>query len=141
MPIGPITITEDNGYITRLDFSAEGMDEPSPLIKKAFNQLDEYFAGQRQIFELPLAPAGTAFQCRVWKILQEIPFGRTICYKTLAELCGNAKAVRAVGGANHRNPLPIFIPCHRVIGSNGKLVGYGGGLSIKTFLLKLEQDI
>ena len=99
----------------------------------------EYLEGKRREFDLPLAPAGTEFMLRVWKALQDIPYGETRSYKDIATMAGNSKACRAVGMANNRNPISIFIPCHRVIGANGVLVGYGGGLDKKTFLLDLEK--
>jgi methylated-DNA-[protein]-cysteine S-methyltransferase len=102
-------------------------------------QLEEYFEGKRRGFDLPLAPEGTAFQQRVWRALLDIPYGDTISYGELALRIGNKAASRAVGLANGSNPLPIVIPCHRVIGSNGKLTGYGGGLPIKQQLLTLER--
>ena len=102
-------------------------------------QLTEYFAGRRQTFELPLAPEGTPFQQRVWSALLGVPYGETISYGELAARIGRRSASRAVGLANGSNPLPIVIPCHRVIGSNGKLTGYGGGLAIKERLLALER--
>ena len=101
-------------------------------------QLDEYFAGRRQRFELPLAPQGTAFQQAVWQALLQIPFGQTRCYSALAAEIERPKAVRAVGAANGANPIAIIIPCHRVIGSDGSLTGYAGGLPRKALLLKLE---
>ena len=104
------------------------------------SQLNEYFAGTRKSFDLPLKFDGTEFQNRVWRELQNIPYGKTISYKELAEKTGNIKACRAVGMANNKNPLPIIIPCHRVVGSNGKLTGYAGGLEVKKFLLELEQE-
>ena len=103
------------------------------------SQLTEYFAGTRTRFELPLAPEGTPFQQRVWKALLDIPYGETISYGELAARLGSRSASRAVGLANGSNPLPIVIPCHRVIGANGKLTGYGGGLPIKERLLALER--
>jgi methylated-DNA-[protein]-cysteine S-methyltransferase len=103
-------------------------------------QLREYFSGRRTEFELPLAPQGTAFQRGVWRQLQEIPYGETISYGELAKRVGNPKASRAVGAANGQNPIPIVIPCHRVIGSNGKLTGFGGGLPTKEALLALERS-
>jgi methylated-DNA-[protein]-cysteine S-methyltransferase len=103
-------------------------------------QLQEYFAGSRSDFDLPLAPQGTSFQIKVWDALQKIPYGETISYAELAQRIGRPKAVRAVGAANGANPIPILIPCHRVIGSNGALVGYGGGLDIKKHLLALEKE-
>ncbi len=108
-------------------------------IKKAKLQLAEYFEGKRQYFDLDLAPKrGTQFQKKVWKTLCGIPFGKTWSYTDVATKIGSPKAVRAVGGANNRNPIAIVVPCHRVIGKNGALVGYGGGLDLKTKLLKLE---
>ncbi|MET0289723.1 MAG: methylated-DNA--[protein]-cysteine S-methyltransferase [Pseudoxanthomonas sp.] len=107
-------------------------------IDLAQRQLDEYFAGERQVFDLPLAPAGTAFQLLVWKTLAAIPFGSTWSYGQLAHRVGKPSASRAVGAANGRNPLPIVLPCHRVIGSAGALTGFGGGLPTKEFLLRLE---
>lgn len=101
-------------------------------------QLDEYFSGRRQRFELPLAPQGTAFQQAVWQALQTIPYGRTSCYSALAAEIARPKAVRAVGAANGANPIAIIIPCHRVIGRDGSLTGYAGGLTRKALLLKLE---
>jgi len=109
------------------------------ILDEAVRQLEEYFAGKRREFGLPLAPTGTEFQKAVWGALQQIPYGCTISYKTLAERIGRPAAVRAVGLANGRNPLPIVIPCHRVIGHDGSLTGYGGGLGIKRILLELER--
>jgi methylated-DNA-[protein]-cysteine S-methyltransferase len=106
---------------------------------EAVRQLRAYFAGELQAFDLPLAPQGTPFQLAVWKHLCEIPYGETISYGELARRIGNPNASRAVGLANGSNPIPIVIPCHRVIGSNGKLTGYGGGLPIKDKLLGLER--
>lgn len=109
------------------------------LIKKAASQLFEYLNGKRRDFNLPLLKEGTDFQISVWNELLKIPYGETRSYKDIAIAINNEKAVRAVGMANNRNKIPIFIPCHRVIGSNKKLVGYGGGLEIKEFLLNLEK--
>lgn len=111
-------------------------DEPFTEVR---TQLQAYFAGERFVFDLPLAPQGTPFQLKVWHTLQAIPYGETISYAELARRIENPRAVRAVGAANGSNPIPIIIPCHRVIGSNGALVGYGGGLHIKKMLLALEQ--
>lgn len=108
------------------------------LFREAKAQLDAYFAGRLKAFSLPLSPAGTEFQQKVWKLLQDIPYGTTCTYGEIAARAGNPKACRAVGMANNRNPLPILIPCHRVVGANGGLVGYGGGLDIKLRLLQLE---
>jgi methylated-DNA-[protein]-cysteine S-methyltransferase len=109
-----------------------------PLLRETARQLAEYFAGARRVFDLPLAPRGTAFQCDVWTTLATIPFGETISYAQLASRVGKPTAVRAVGAANGRNPLPIVLPCHRVIGADGSLTGFGGGLPTKQFLLQLE---
>ena len=114
--------------------------EPAPFTA-ATAQLDEYFAGERTKFELPLAPAGTPFQQRVWAMLREIPFGETTTYGALAERLGSPKLVRAVGMANGRNPISIVVPCHRVIGAGGALVGYGGGLERKRALLAHEAEV
>ena len=110
------------------------------LLKKANQQLQEYLTGKRKIFDLPLAPGGTEFQQKVWNSLQEITYGKTNSYKDIAKNIGNIKACRAVGMANNKNPILIFIPCHRVIGSNGKLVGYAGGLNVKEKLLEIEKE-
>nr|WP_320024410.1 methylated-DNA--[protein]-cysteine S-methyltransferase [uncultured Acetobacterium sp.] len=140
---GKIVLTENGMAITRLIFSevlpegVNGME--TPLIKKAVQELQEYFSGTRQRFDLPLSPQGTDFQQKVWKALQDIPYGAVCSYKDIARAIGNEKACRAVGGANNKNPISIIIPCHRVIGANGSLVGYGGGLEIKKQLLALEQ--
>ena len=146
-PIGPLTLVEEDGALAAVHFhpdlprDAASFALPStPLLRQAAAELREYFAGQRRQFTVPLAPKGTPFQQKVWKALQEIPYGETRSYKEIAIAAGNEKACRAVGMANNRNPLPIFIPCHRGVGSNGKLVGYAGGLDVKTFLLELEQS-
>ena len=138
-PVGFFTIYEQNGALVRLALGKENESGSSPLLAAAVRELEEYFAGVRQVFDLPLAPKGTVFQQRVWHALQQIPYGQTASYKQLAAAVGNPLACRAVGGANNKNPLPIFIPCHRVIGTDGKMVGYAGGLKIKQFLLELEQ--
>ncbi|GAA0134583.1 methylated-DNA--[protein]-cysteine S-methyltransferase [Paenibacillus sp. YSY-4.3] len=118
---------------------AEYVRAAEPLAP-ALAQLGEYFAGKRHSFDLALDMRGTEFQQKVWKALLEIPYGAAVSYKSIAEKIGQPKAVRAVGGANNKNPLPIVVPCHRVIGSGGALVGYGGGLSIKESLLSLERQ-
>lgn len=142
-PIGDLTIAEKKGFLTAVAFGAAIPDGYSrcntSLIRQTAAQLKEYFAGCRKQFDLPLAPEGTAFQQKVWAALQTIPYGTTVSYLDIAVQIGNARACRAVGMANHNNPVSIIIPCHRVIGKNGSLVGYGGGLDIKTQLLKLEQ--
>ena len=110
-----------------------------PHLAKAVVQLQEYFGGTRQVFDVPLAPQGTLFQMEVWRVLRTIPYGETQSYADIAERIGRPKAVRAVGAANGRNPLSIFVPCHRVIGKNGSLTGYAGGLAQKSVLLEIEQ--
>ncbi len=138
--IGKISIVSDGQFIERLDFGEnEGEMLSCPLNDQVALDLDHYFRGKLRQFEVPLNPIGTLFQRQVWKALQTIPYGETRSYKQLAELIGNPKACRAVGMANNRNPIAIIIPCHRVIGADGKLVGYGGGLPIKEYLLELEQ--
>ena len=110
-----------------------------PLLEEAARQLRAYFAGQRQAFSLPLGPRGTAFQLQVWQALQTIPYGEVRTYGEIARAIGKPKACRAVGMANHKNPISIIVPCHRVVGADGSLTGYGGGLAAKEFLLALEQ--
>ncbi|MGR5285058.1 methylated-DNA--[protein]-cysteine S-methyltransferase [Vibrio maritimus] len=118
-----------------------GEHNPShPLLKQAETELKEYFAGERQTFTLPLAAIGTDFQRKVWQALCEIPYGEAISYQELANRLGNSKAVRAVGTANGKNPLSIVVPCHRVVGKNGKLSGYAGGVERKLRLLNLEAE-
>ncbi len=143
--LGPVGIAEADGNITHLFFRGESFSEKdfcnreTPVLAEAGRQLREYFEGTRREFNLPLAPKGTDFMLRVWTALQEIPYGETRSYKDIACMAGNSKACRAVGMANNRNPISIFIPCHRVIGSGGDLIGYGGGLDKKAFLLELER--
>ncbi|NLU35896.1 MAG: methylated-DNA--[protein]-cysteine S-methyltransferase [Clostridiales bacterium] len=144
-PVGKVGIIENGHAVTRVFFAAENNSTginiaETELLKEACRQLQEYFAGNRKKFDLPLAPEGTSFQLKVWKALQSIPYGETRSYKDIAIAVGSPKATRAVGMANNRNPIAIIIPCHRVIGSNGKLVGYGGGMHVKEFLLNLEQE-
>lgn len=114
--------------------------QTTELLSMATIQLDEYFQGKRTTFSLPFKLTGTPFQLVVWKELQNIPYGQTTSYKEIAQKINKPKACRAVGMANNKNPLPIIIPCHRVIGSNGKLIGYAGGLKLKNYLLELEQS-
>lgn len=137
-PIGPLTLQADEAAVTAIRFGADGARDASPLLDAAEAQLREYFAGARRTFDLPLAPHGTAFQQRVWAALRAIPYGETRTYGELAAAIDSPNAGRAVGMANHRNPIPIIIPCHRVIGANGTLTGYAGGLEIKRRLLALE---
>ncbi len=143
--IGELGIAEHGGAITHLylrreDVPASAVIKETQLLKEANRQLQEYFAGARQEFALPLEPAGTEFMVAVWQALRAIPYGETRSYKEIAQSIGRAKAVRAVGLANNRNPIPVFIPCHRVIGADGSLVGYRGGLSMKGHLLALEKQ-
>ncbi|GIM28201.1 methylated-DNA--protein-cysteine methyltransferase [Clostridium polyendosporum] len=142
--IGKIGIIENGTAITHLHLKESIPQDvniiETPLLKKANKQLQEYLTGKRQTFDLPLAPQGTEFQQKVWSVLQEIPYGKTYSYKDVAKNIGNIKASRAVGMANNKNPIPIFIPCHRVIGSNGKLVGYACGLDVKEKLLEIEKQ-
>lgn len=139
-PVGKLTLREEKGEIRELVFGErDGEQEESLLLLEAKRQLALYFTGRLKVFDLPLGPQGTDFQRKVWMELRQIPYGETTAYGELARRIGNPKAARAVGGANHHNPISILIPCHRVIGADGKLVGYGGGLSIKEFLLDLEK--
>jgi methylated-DNA-[protein]-cysteine S-methyltransferase len=122
----------------RVKLEAAKLDPRHPILCEAERQLAEYFAGRRTRFDLPLEPRGTAFQRKIWQTLRAIPFGQTRSYLDLAKAVGSPKAVRAVGGANGKNPLSIVVPCHRVIGANGRLVGFAGGLETKAKLLALE---
>lgn len=143
--LGKIGIAENGNAITNLYFQKELIPPDvvlyeTEILKEAGKQLQDYLAGKLKYFTLPLAPAGTEFMLRVWESLRAIPYGETRSYQEIAQSVGNKKASRAVGLANNRNPIPIFIPCHRVIGANGKLIGYGGGLEIKAHLLGLEKQ-
>lgn len=147
-PTGKLLLVADEGGLRLVSF-AEGKTparveaswkKGSRLLREAVRQLRGFFAGELQQFDLPLAPDGTQFQQRVWNELQQIPYGETISYGELARRVGNPAASRAVGLANGSNPIAIIIPCHRVIGSNGKLTGYGGGLENKRWLLDFEQS-
>ena len=145
-PIGPLMLAADDAGLRHIEFRdnrhpanrADWHGGDSEILQASEAQLAEYFAGTRTSFDLPLAPQGTAFQLQVWHELARIPFGATISYAQLAQRIGKPEAVRAVGAANGRNPLPIVLPCHRVIGADGALVGFGGGLPTKQFLLRLE---
>jgi methylated-DNA-[protein]-cysteine S-methyltransferase len=148
-PLGPLLLVGGEDALTAI-WLPSGRDrlEPEPHwieaaapFREAARQLAAYFAGTLRRFELPLAPEGTPFQQRVWGALRGIPYGETISYADLARSIGQPAAVRAVGAANGQNPLSIVVPCHRVIGSDGRLVGYGGGLPAKSFLLDLEQRV
>ncbi len=139
-----IGIAENDGKITNLFFADQCNYFPAPiqetpLLKEANRQLQEYFARARKVFDLPLNPQGTDFQLQVWQALCDIPYGETRSYQDIAIAIGNKKACRAVGQANNHNPIAIIIPCHRVIGANGALVGFAGRLDLKVKLLKLEN--
>jgi methylated-DNA-[protein]-cysteine S-methyltransferase len=142
-PVGPLLLTSNGSALTRLLFDVPPdptwSTEPSPVLVEAVRQLEEYFAGERRDFDLPLEPAGTPFQLTVWAALRDIPYAETINYGQLAGRVGNPNASRAVGLANGRNPISIVVPCHRVIGADGSLTGYGGGLDRKRTLLELER--
>lgn len=160
-PVGTLTLVERDGQLTEIRFGTlagcdadgpgHGRDRKvgddlapnryasTPLLLRAAEQIGEYFAGSRQSFDLPLDLRGTPFQIAVWQALGKIPYGETRSYAEIARAVGSPTACRAVGMANHRNPIPIVIPCHRVVGSDGSLVGYGGGLRIKRLLLALER--
>lgn len=141
--IGKLLIEDNNKAITKVylieEFDSNIITEETELIKEAIKQINEYFEGKRTVFNLPLALEGTDFQKKVWNELIKIPYGETRTYGEIAKYIGNEKASRAVGMANNKNPIIIMIPCHRVIGANGKLVGYLGGLHIKEKLLNIEK--
>ncbi|MGL5033077.1 MAG: methylated-DNA--[protein]-cysteine S-methyltransferase [Microcystaceae cyanobacterium] len=144
--IGLITIVENEGKITQVCFATDSIPPNleminTSLLAEAFAQLRAYLAGELLIFSLPLSPSGTDFQQQVWQHLTQITYGETLSYKDLAIALHNPQAGRAVGQANNRNPIPLFIPCHRVIGANGKLIGYRGGLTVKTQLLATEKRV
>lgn len=143
-PIGLYMIAASDKGITYVDRLTADQTVPvlseTPLLLEAKRQLQEYFAGTRKDFDLPLDTQGTPFQEKVWAALRQIPYGKTVSYKDIAVAIDNPKAVRAVGGANNKNPISIITPCHRVIGSTGKLVGYGGGIDAKVYLLQLETE-
>ena len=142
-PVGRITIGSDGNSLTRIAFGVctlDGQQQASTLTNNAANQLQQYFAGKRFVFDLPLCAQGSDFQRAVWEAVSAIPYGQTRSYQQIAAEVGNPKATRAVGMASNRNPLPIVVPCHRVIGANGKPTGYAGGLKVKEFLLELERS-
>jgi len=154
-PIGPLTVVAADGVVVAVRFAApdgsaalQPGDGPAttdpevpvePVLAAAVDQLHEYFNGARQEFDLPLEPTGTVFQRRCWAALVELPYATTTTYARQADRLGDPRAVRAVGAANGRNPIPVIIPCHRVIGADGRLVGFGGGLAAKAWLLDHEQ--
>ena len=143
-PLGEIAIAEEEGTLVHLDFAealpAGCVQGTNALLEQAAGQLDQYFAGALTAFDVPLRLKGTDFQRRVWQALLDIPYGETHTYGQIAAQVGAPKAARAVGGANHVNPISIIVPCHRVIGAEGRMVGYGGGLWRKEALLQLERD-
>ena len=145
-PVGPLLLAADEHGLRGIRFARRGRaarpeagwrEDRGPL-RETMRQLERYFAGQLREFDLPLAPAGTPFQLEVWQALRRIPYGRTISYGELARRVGRPAASRAVGAANGCNPLPIVVPCHRVIGADGSLTGFGGGIEVKRALLELE---
>jgi len=146
-PVGPLLLAGGDSGLRLIEFHTPRHPMPRgdnwcegdhAVLQRTGQQLGEYFAGKRHHFDLPLAPLGTEFQCQVWWELANIPFGQTISYAELAQRLGRPTATRAVGAANGRNPIPIVLPCHRVIGADGSLTGFGGGLPTKQFLLQLE---
>ena len=141
LPIGFIEIEDNSREIIGIHITDNFNNDclPTEISEKAYTELKEYFEGKRKRFDFPIKAEGTEFQMKVWKALTEIPYGETISYGELAKRIGNTKASRAVGGANNKNPIMIVIPCHRVIGANGSLVGYAGGIEIKKRLLELEK--
>lgn len=149
-PIGRLDVVADDSSIVEIRFGADA-DPPDDVVAtepgahavldRAVDQLEEYFAGGRTDFDLPLAPSGTPFQLDAWAALRRIPFGETITYGQQARLLGDANKSRAVGAANGRNPIPIVVPCHRVVGSNGHLTGFAGGLENKAWLLDHERRV
>lgn len=146
-PVGPLTVTASEKAVTAICFGTQVPEgsipctgaEATPLLRKAAEEIGDYFAGSRRRFTLPLAPEGTPFQQKVWEALRTIPYGETRTYKQIAIQIGHNQSFRAVGMANNRNPIVIVVPCHRVIGYDGKLTGYAGGLDIKERLLELEK--
>ena len=147
-PVGTITLVTNDKALVAIHFEKNGRRverdwekaDRHPILEKAKRQLTEFFSGKRTQFDLPCEFSGTAFQKKVWKTLGSIPYGETRSYADIARKVGSPKAFRAVGAANGRNPIPIIYPCHRVIGANGTLTGFGGGLKAKDILLKLESQ-
>lgn len=142
-PIGKISIAEENGYITNISYGEiafeNSCENETEILSKTKKQLAEYFKGERKEFDLPLKPVGTVFQLSLWKALTEIPYGKAVTYKTIANKIHQPCAARAVGMANNKNPIAIVIPCHRVLGAKGIVKGYGGGIDKLKFLLALEN--
>ncbi|GAP10965.1 O-6-methylguanine DNA methyltransferase [Bellilinea caldifistulae] len=144
-PIGAILLSSDGDFLRGLSFYPFDLpfesNQDLPIFKETRQQLAAYFAGELRSFDLPIHLEGRPFQLKVWRELLKIPYGVTISYKQLAERVGDVKSIRAVGRANGQNPIPIIVPCHRVIGTNGGLIGYGGGIEKKLYLLKLEKSL
>lgn len=144
-PIGTLRLAASETQLVKIEFQDQYGDDEQPettnaVLEESTSQLTDYFNGYRQHFDLPLGARGTAFQLSVWRALAAIPYGETCSYADIARVIGNPAAVRAVGAANGRNPLPIVVPCHRVIGGDGRLTGFAGGLEAKSFLLQLEKQ-
>jgi methylated-DNA-[protein]-cysteine S-methyltransferase len=144
-PIGPLLLAGDDAGLRQMRFAPAhpepGWEESEAPFATAVSQLEEYFAGKRRVFDLGLRMEGTPFQLRVWSLLREIPYGAVRSYGEIARLLGTPNASRAVGAANGANPIPIIVPCHRVIGANGSLTGFGGGIDVKRRLLDLERGL
>jgi len=143
-PLGKLTLYEEAGSLVHLEFGSPdgvGSSAPTPLLREAAGQLSAYFAGNLRHFALPLSPSGTVFELAVWQAMLSIPYGETLSYAELAKMAGRSAACRAVGAACGRNPLPILIPCHRVVRSDGGEGGYSAGIGRKRFLLELERRI
>jgi methylated-DNA-[protein]-cysteine S-methyltransferase len=150
-PLGPVIVIAEDEGITHVDFvgakyerkvEADWIEDPkAPALAECRRQLDEYFAGKRESFDLPLAPRGTAFQQRVWKEIARVPYGKTITYGELASRAGTPGHARAAGAATGRNPIGVVVPCHRIMGSDGSLTGYAGGLERKRSLLEREGSL
>lgn len=140
-PVGLLTLRAEDGALTAILFGDQrtGLPGSNQILDQAEAELKEYFAGERKEFTVPVRLMGTDFQKKVWAALAEIPYGGTATYGEIAARIGSPKACRAVGTANHHNPVPIIVPCHRVIGAGGSLTGYGGGLEVKAYLLTLER--
>jgi methylated-DNA-[protein]-cysteine S-methyltransferase len=146
-PIGELTLISEDEKISELYFKGQikagilenASNKKSPVLEEASKQIKDYFDGKLTKFNVPLKPSGTDFQLQVWKVLSKIPYGKTISYGEQATMLGDSKKARAVGGANGKNPIPLIVPCHRVIGKSGALTGFGGGLKIKEYLLDFES--
>jgi methylated-DNA-[protein]-cysteine S-methyltransferase len=142
-PIGSLRLVSNGSQLIGIEFEGQygddaGIEVRDAVLATCAEQLTDYFAARRKAFDLPLAPRGTPFQQSVWTALAQIPYGESRSYRDIARAIGNPAAVRAVGAANGRNPIPIVVPCHRVIGSNGTMTGFAGGLEAKAYLLRLE---